>query len=269
MDLTPVKAAPLDDDEMAAWFEGRRPRRLLAIPFHGPISGADMDGQTFSPATDIRPDWLPFRDVDWHHGQDALFGRDVIGKADRLGSFDGQLGEPDEDGWWVDLWWSHGERRKRLIQQLVNRGADLFGSSESIAELAKVRTAKGVVPWQPNLPGEIVYWPYWRQTLTTSPQNTHSVLRPVKAVLEDVLTSDYTPSPDFWADFADELRSLGSTLRTPPGMGGDGAKAGRVLSSVNEADIEAALERLLSLHLVTGTELLQRVLARHRKESTT
>ena len=61
-----MKAAPLSDDAFA----------LRAIPFSGPIpspiwpGGVDLDGETFTHRTDIKPDWFKARPVDWHHGKD-------------------------------------------------------------------------------------------------------------------------------------------------------------------------------------------------------
>ena len=83
--LAPMKASLLDDDAF----------RLLAFPFGGPVphpayaKGVDVDYQTFSPATDIRPDWFESRLVDWFHGQDPKFGRAVLGKAVDLGGYGG------------------------------------------------------------------------------------------------------------------------------------------------------------------------------------
>lgn len=185
---TPAKATILDDDAF----------RLLAIPFGGPIPsphsrrGVDLDGEWFSERTDIRPDWLKSRAVDWHHGADQTLGREVIGKA-----VDPTM---DEDGWWVTVWLDHGSRRLGLIKKLAERGAALFGSSESVAGLVKKADT-----------GEILAWPYWRQTLSTSPQNTHSVIRPMKAMLGGL---DYsTTTPAFWADIAPALADLAADLR--------------------------------------------------------
>lgn len=235
--MQPVKATLLDDDGF----------RLLAIPFGGPIPsrhsprGVDVDGEWFSERTDIKPDWLKARAVDWHHGKDPLGlmnpreyagmpqppadRREVIGKA-----VDPTM---DEDGWWVTVWLDHGARRLGLVKRLAERGAQLFGSSETIAGLqAKAST------------GEILRWPYWRQTLSTSPQNTLSVLRPLKSALDDALIDFPSTTPAFWRDITDDLRDLATDLRTTPLAGEDAAtKAGRVLSALNERDlIEAATE---------------------------
>lgn len=251
-----LKATVLDDDHF----------RLLAIPFGGPIPhpafprGVDLDAQTFSEATDIKPEWFTERAVDWHHGQDAMgnpgnrkvLGRTVIAKATNL--------TLEDDGWWVDVWLKHGEARLSLIKRLAERGAQLFGSSETIQGTAMLRTVKGtVVPWQPNLAGEIVFWPYWRQTLSTSPQNTHSVLRPLKAALADI---DSHPSPAFWADLRHALDDLGKTSDPTSGMGEGGAKAGRVLSAINEEALRLALASIGD-----SVARLDSVLAKLKKES--
>lgn len=233
--LLPAKASPLDDDAF----------RLLAIPFSGPIPqpgtpGVDVDRQWFSRRTDIKPDWLPFRPTDFHHGVDPKMGRTVLGKAIDLGRFDGASPEPDDDGWWVTVWLDRGQRRLRLIQQLADQGAQLFGSSETLPGLGTVKARDGsVVPWSAKVPGEIMSWPYWRQTLSTSPQNTHSVIRPLKATLDEIDAAGEQPSATFWSDVEDALRSLGHSLRTSSDVGGSRAKAGRS----SESEIRASLLR--------------------------
>jgi hypothetical protein len=207
-----MKATILDDDAF----------RLLAIPFGGPIPsphsprGVDLDGEFFSERTDIRPAWLKARAVDWHHGADATLGREVIGKA-----VDPEM---DDDGWWVTVWLDHGSKRLNLIKRLAEQGAKLFGSSESVSGL--VKKAKT---------GEILEWPYWRQTLSTSPQNTHSVIRPLKAVLDDIDYANTTPA--FWADIAPGLRDLAADLRSSSSPTGKGvAYDDGLLESVYEFD---------------------------------
>ena len=228
--LRALKATVLDDDAF----------RLLAIPFGGPIPskaaprGVDLDGEWFSERTDIKPDWFPSRIVDWHHGHDPVMGRNELGKAIDLGAFDGPGSEPDEDGWWVTVWLKHGERRVQLMRKLAERGAMLYGSSESVAGLVKKSST-----------GEILAWPYVRQTLSTSPQNTLSVLRPLKATLDDYLAEGVLPGVAFWSDVDAAMRTLGGSLRDPSLTRAiDGAKAGRVLSGRNEQDLRDALDAL-------------------------
>lgn len=229
--MNPVKATILDDDKF----------RLLAIPFGGPLpwpgatKGTDLDRQWFTERTDIKPAWFPSRPVDWHHGGDATFGRSIIGKADSL--------VMEEDGWWVDVWLKHGEKRLDLIRRLADRGAQIFGSSETAPGMGMVQTTKGIVPWRRDLPGEIVVWPYMRQTLSTSPQNTHSIIRPLKAQLDDLVSEGMAPSAAFWSDIEAAVQNLGADLRATS-QGEYEAKAGRVLRAENEADLRAALAAL-------------------------
>ena len=219
----PVKATLLDDDAF----------RLLAIPFGGPIPssifprGVDVDGETFTERTDIKPGWLTERIVDWHHGGDALMGRTAIGKA-----VDPEM---DEDGWWVTVWTKHGERRLELIRRLAER-QPIYGSSESIAGMTRKATT-----------GEILVWPYWRQTLSTSPQNTKSVLRPLKASIDDLYATGAAPTEAFWRDLTTDLANLQSDLRRTSLAGEAEAKAGRVLSAVNEAALRKAMEELIAV----------------------
>jgi hypothetical protein len=211
--LLPVKATILDDDSF----------RLLAIPFAGPIPspvnarGVDLDGEWFSERTDIKPAWFDARPTDWHHGSDITMGRTVIGKAINL--------VQEQDGWWVDVWLKHGEKRLELIRQLAERGGQIFGSSESAAGLTRKAST-----------GEILVWPYIRQTLSTSPQNTHSVLRPLKAMLDNLAD----PSAAFWSDIDRAIGNLSDDLRGTSRSDLD-AKAGRVLAARNESDLQAAV----------------------------
>lgn len=252
-----MKATLLDDDAF----------RLLAIPFGGPIPspifprGVDVDGETFSERTDIKPAWLSERVVDWHHGGDALMQRTAIGKA-----VDPQM---DEDGWWVTVWLDHGERRLKTIQFLAEQAektgrAGIYGSSESIAGMTRKADT-----------GEILVWPYWRQTLSTSPQNTKSILRPLKASVDDLyangmsptaafwadviaefkdsylgleqMLNGVTPTAAFWADPSADLDALRSDLRRSSLAGDDAAKTGRVLSAVNESALRKAVEELFAV----------------------
>jgi len=199
-----LKATLLDDDAFS----------LLAIPFSGPIphpkwpGGVDLDGETFTPRTDIKPHWFDWRAVDFHHGNDptGVMGRSVIGKAGNL--------RKEEDGWWVDVWLDAGKKRVELIKQLAQR-AEIFGSSEPVQGMVKVNKA-----------GDIALWPFLRQTLSTSPQNTHSRLTPLKAGI-------YSPTQAFWAEVVETLRDLVPDLQ--------GATAGRSVDGLAET-LESADE---------------------------
>lgn len=226
------KAADLDPDEMEAWFAGKIPRRLLAIPFSGPIPGPagksrDLDGEYFDEKTDIKPDWFNERPVDWHHSKDpsGLLNGVLVGKATNL--------TKEADGWWVDLWLNAGEKRLSLIKTLAEKGAQLFGSSYAYPNLVKRGKA-----------GHIEVWPYMMQTLSTSPQNTNSIHRPAKAVLDAFTEADISLDYALKAMLS-ELDTLRDLDANP--MGEAAAKAGRELSGANIAEIEEWLEVLESI----------------------
>ena len=243
--LQPIKAKAAAADELAAWFAGETSRRLLAIPFYGPIphpdgKGRDLDGEYFDPRTDIYGPYAGLRSsrerlVDFHHSAKPPSPR----YGDDTGMMSGHfLGKsildpnPDEDGWWVDLWFERGNRRVALVEALAKRGAQLYGSSQPLG--------KAVI--EPD--GHIAVWPHWLQTISTTPQNTYSVIRP-KALLTGIET--LLSSPDnHWSDIEAGLRSLGASLQGPSETSDLGAKAGRVLSSANEADLRDALEAFRS-----------------------
>jgi len=218
---------------MAAWFEGRIPRRLLAIPFGGPIPsakskrGVDLDAEWFDEDTDIYgayPDLRRTRErlVDWHHNlkpnprdPDPMMQGHVLGKS----ILDP---DPDEDGWWVDLWLDAGNKRLAMVRRLVERGAQLFGSSQA---------AKGV---QVEASGHIKVWPYILQTLTTSPQNTLSAFA-AKAAL------DLDISPELRHVLA-SLGNLSVDLGPTSPVGEEPAKSGRVDIARFERALDHSLE---------------------------
>lgn len=217
--MQPMKATVIDDDAF----------RLLAIPFGGPIPskasplGVDLDGEWFSRSTDIRPGWFRSRVVDWHHGTDRLLGRTVLGKATDL--------HEEDNGWWVTVWLNHGERRLDLIRRLAEQGAQLYGSSESANGLTEKAST-----------GEILRWPYLRQTLSTSPQNTYSVLRPMKATLDELRAEGSEPTAQFFDDLA---RYVDDLVSPPDDLAGDsGAKAGRVLAARNESRLREGIDQI-------------------------
>lgn len=234
--LQAVKATVIDDNAF----------RLLAIPFGGPIpnpyspKGADRVGQWFSENTDIKRDWMPLRLVDWHHRQpgypgDRVMKGAIVGKA----LLDEEM--TPEEGHWVTVWLKHGERRVELMKTLAQKGAQLFGSSETLPGMGLVRTVKGtVVPWSPDIPGEIVKWPYVRQTLSTSPENTLSVLRPMKATVDDLAAEGIAPTEAFFTDLYGYLDDLATRPSGDP-TGELDAKAGRVLAARNEARLREGI----------------------------
>lgn len=174
---TELKAEDLTVPQLDSWLQGKRARRILVVPFGGPLpggkAGLDIDGEYFDDTTDL---YGPFQElrrtsdrlVDWHHDMDptgvmkgAMLGRIVLDR------------EPEGDGYWADFWANAGERRLALVAQLERKGLPLYGSSEAIP--SGVRKASD---------GHIEVWPLIRHTITTSPQNVYAVVPPLKALLE-------------------------------------------------------------------------------------
>lgn len=237
--LLPVKAQLMDTDELTAWLEGRIPRRVLSIPFGGPIPsakssiGVDYEGEWFSERTDIYGPYSELRKtreriVDWHH---SLRPPSRL-QGDPTGVMNGRVlgksildDEPESDGWWSDFWLKQGEKRLSKIAELVKRGAQLFGSSQPLPGVEREES------------GEITVWPHWLQTLSTSPVNTFSIVKP-KALLEE-----YTEPLS--AELRHVLASLGNLsvdLGPTFDVGEDPAKSGRVDIARFERALDNSLE---------------------------
>ena len=80
--------------QLDRWLDGKIPRRILVVPFGGPLpggkAGLDLDGEYFDAETDLYGRYPQLRAtrerfVDWHHDQDptgvmkgAILGRIVM-----------------------------------------------------------------------------------------------------------------------------------------------------------------------------------------------
>lgn len=238
-----LKAEPFTSSELDRWLSGKIPRRILVAPFGGPLAkakGLDLDGEYFDERTDFYgpyPELKASRDrlVDFHHAtfldrsgtpaeqavKGAIMGRVVL---------DDHFEEPDWGfaGLWGDFWANAGERRRSLIAHLEQSGHPLYGSTQPVA--GGVRRGKA---------GHIDVWPIAYHTISTSPQNTYAIVPPLKAALDAPEVS-----LDALRAFAAGLDSLASLQGPSPETGDHGAKAGRVFSKRNEADLQAALDEL-------------------------
>lgn len=137
--------------------------RVLAIPFGGPMKGGkDLDGEYFSPRTDVKPDWFRERPVLWHHAKDITIGDDALGTEDDL--------KVEADGWWATVWLDRSNRYWEQVNSLLSAGK-VYGSSGALGHL--VQKARD---------GEILVWPHIEQTLTPTPANPFSRVVPAKAV---------------------------------------------------------------------------------------
>ena len=230
-----IKAEPLDGSALDLWLQGKRPRRILVVPFGGPLPGGkkgkDLDGEYFDEETDLYGPFPSLRKsrerlVDWHHDQDptgimkgAIVGRIVMDERYQ------------SDGVWADFWANAGEKRRHLMAKLEESGIPLFGSSQ-----AEPTT------WRKAADGHIEVWPLIRHTITTSPQNTYAVVPPLKAVLDtdtkDALSVSALEAAMLESDGSNPFRTL------PAGAGERGGTASSVLSPNQAGLLEAALAEL-------------------------
>jgi hypothetical protein len=109
----------------------------------------DLQGEYFTPETDLGLDWYEQRPVLYHHGLDGNLKAAVIGVIDTL--------RPDENGLWAEAQLDMRQRYVRTIQKLVERGI-LGWSSGSLPHLVDVEDD-----------GRIKRWPIVEGSLTPAP----------------------------------------------------------------------------------------------------
>ncbi len=253
--LGEMKAEPMTTSQLDRWLGGQIPRRLLAVPFGGPIPspksslGVDIDGEWFSSRTDLfdgHSALLGTRErlVDWHHVTSWGPGKDPVGNRMK-GAVLGRIvmdQRPESDGLWVDFWANTGEQRLALVKALEERGTQLYGSSFAAYKKADPHT------------GEILVWPMTWETISSSPQNTYAVMPSLKAMLADPILADM-PEAAVKALLVG-LDNLGAELLPgwPFGVGDAAVKAGRVLSAKNETALRTALKELSDVLSLLGND---------------
>lgn len=138
---------------------------ILAIPFGGPISGRDTDGETFTPSTNLHLDWYAGGTMPllYHHGFDPTL------KADPIGRVDVSSATMEDDGWWVRAQLDKAHQYYRQIKELIEREA-LGASSQALGTLTRYSKT-----------GEILEWPWVELTLTPSPANLYATVQPAEA----------------------------------------------------------------------------------------
>ena len=242
-----LKAEPMNTSQLDRWLGGKIPRRILVLPFGGPIPkagaprGSDLDGEWFDEDTDLVDGHKALMDtreriVDWHHRQDptGLMKGAILGHVLMDGS-------PEDDGIWADFWANAGEKRRDLIARLERGGVPLYGSSEAAYKKASAN-------------GHIDTWPLIRHTITTSPQNTYAVLPPLKAFLTAPTIAELPAEAlkallvGLDASTTELLASSLSAAVPASALAGEEAvKAGRVLSAKNAQALREAINALSEL----------------------
>lgn len=109
----------------------------------------DLQGEYFTPATELGLDWYDRRPVLYHHGLDGDMKAAVIGVIDTL--------RPDEFGVWAEAQLDMRQRYVRAVHRLIERGI-LGWSSGSLPHLVNVLDD-----------GCIKHWPIIEGSLTPSP----------------------------------------------------------------------------------------------------
>lgn len=109
----------------------------------------DLQGEYFTPETELGLDWYAQRPVLYHHGLDGNLKAAVIGVIDTL--------RRDETGLWAEAQLDLRQRYVRTVQKLVDRGI-LGWSSGSLPHLVDVADD-----------GRIKHWPIVEGSLTPAP----------------------------------------------------------------------------------------------------
>ncbi len=109
----------------------------------------DLQGEYFTPSTELGLDWYPQRPILYHHGVNRKVAAEVIGMIDSL--------KVDEVGVWAEGELDMHNRWAREVRKLVDRGV-ISWSSGSLPQLVVV-----------TRDGEIKRWPIVEGSLTPSP----------------------------------------------------------------------------------------------------
>jgi len=109
----------------------------------------DLQGEYFTPETELGLDWFDRRPVLYHHGLDGQLKAAVIGVMDTI--------TVDETGVWVEAQLDLRKRYVRAVQRLIDRGI-LGWSSGSLPHLVEVADD-----------GRIKRWPVVEGSLTPAP----------------------------------------------------------------------------------------------------
>lgn len=151
----------MDDDE-----ERQRRERMMgkltcvkALDESGRIGGylvvwgsparKDLQGEYFTPETDLALDWYPRRPVLYHHGLDTTLGIKMVGQMESM--------TPNDVGLWVEAQLDLRDRYTQAVWNLVKNGA-LGWSSGSLPHMVQVARD-----------GQIKRWPVVEGSLTPTP----------------------------------------------------------------------------------------------------
>ncbi len=141
-----IQAAPVST-AVKMLSEGGRVGGYLVV--WGDDARRDLQGEYFSPETDLGLDWYPRRPVLYQHGLDGALGPALIGQIEAM--------QPDSVGLWVEAQLDLHRRWARAVLDLVRQGA-LGWSSGSLPHLVEIEAD-----------GHIRRWPIVEGSLTPTP----------------------------------------------------------------------------------------------------
>ena len=207
----------------------------------GEADRRDLQGEFFTPQTDVGLDWYEQRPVLYHHGLDGALKAAVIGVIDTL--------RPDETGLWAEAQLDLHKRYVRAVRRLVDLGV-LSWSSGSLPHLVDV-----------GEDGRIKLWPIVEGSLTPTPAeprqtDVQTLKSAYKSLGLDVsrLGIEAADSPNF-----DEAKQKGESMtespntaikRLPMADEREAIKAGRI-------EVGSEFDSLDTMDLLHGYMLLR------------
>ena len=207
----------------------------------GEADRRDLQGEFFTPQTDVGLDWYEQRPVLYHHGLDGALKAAVIGVIDTL--------RPDETGLWAEAQLDLHKRYVRAVRRLVDLGV-LSWSSGSLPHLVDV-----------GEDGRIKCWPIVEGSLTPTPAeprqtDVQTLKSAYKSLGLDVsrLGIEATDSPNI-----DEAQQKGESMtesantaikRLPMADEREAIKAGRI-------EVGSEFDSLDAMDLLHGYMLLR------------
>lgn len=184
-----VKASDVPE-EYQGWVEGY----LISW---GSTKDTDLQGEFFTPRTDLCLKWFAERPVLYHHGMDASTGLESIGMFKTI--------KTDDIGLWVQAQLDLRNRYARAVYDMVK--STQFGwSSGSVDHLVKIAEN-----------GEILVWPLIEGSITPTPaQPSKTAVRPVKGLIGQGISKAATldafkavlTTNDTYADYLRGLEEL-------------------------------------------------------------
>ena len=207
----------------------------------------DLQGEYFTPQTDVGLDWYDQRPVLYHHGLDGALKAAVIGLMDTL--------RPDEIGLWAEAQLDLHKRYVRTVQRLIDQGI-LSWSSGSLPHLVEVAAT-----------GQIKRWPIVEGSLTPTPAeprhtDVQTLKRAYKSLGLDMSRLELDSRAKKGYGMTEETRT--ATKRLPLAAAGDAFKM-RPIEVGSEFDALDAMDMLHGYMLLRSTKSFHGVSERYAK----